>query len=77
MFDKPYLLVIELREGFNTHNTYSSLQQAISERDKSSEDGHDPICIYNLNSKRYEWNEEEGPLYYETIAETVISSYYR
>lgn len=76
-FAKPFLLIIEATLGLNTHAVYTSLDEANSAKDKTFASGQDPICIYNLNSMKYMWENEDFPMYGETIAISIINSYIR
>lgn len=71
MSDK-YLLIIEISAGYNTFEIHTSLEQAMASKKKSQKRNEDPICIYNLSKNKYVWFDENGPMYYETIAEAII-----
>ena len=72
---KPFLLIIEATPGLNTHSVYVSFDEAIKAKEMAIKDGQEPICIYNLNLKKYLWDNEDFPMYGETIANSIINSY--
>lgn len=71
----PFVLVIEATSGLNTHASYITLQEAILNRDKAFKKGEDPICIYDLTTKRNVWYNQDFPPYGQTIAQVIIELY--
>lgn len=72
---KAFLVVIEATPGLNTHCVYATLEEAQQSVKKSASKGELPICIYNLNTSKYIWNDRDFPAYGETIAEATIRLY--
>ncbi len=74
-FTKPFLLVTEATPGLNTHASYASIEEATRAKDETFADEQDPICIFNLNTMEYIWENDAFPAYGETIANSIITSY--
>lgn len=72
---KPFLLIIEATQGLNTHATYTTYDEANKEKSKAFAQEQEPICIYDLNSLTYVWENNEFPLYGETIVNNIVKSY--
>ncbi|MFI5137568.1 MAG: hypothetical protein ACHQIM_07055 [Sphingobacteriales bacterium] len=75
VFQKPFLLIIELKPGYNSHGAYTNYDEATKAKEKAITSNQEPICIYNLNSMKYLWANQDFPMYGETIANSIIISY--
>lgn len=73
--EKPFLLIIEISSGFNTHIVFDKLIEATNSKKEAFKKGQQPICIYDLREKKYTWINEEFPPYGQTISNQIIQSY--
>ncbi|WP_434434909.1 hypothetical protein [Sphingobacterium siyangense] len=70
--DKNFLMAIEISEGYTSVQSFQTSTEAFDEKKKSEQRDEYPIFIYDLSKQEYLWFDEDGPAYYETIAEDVI-----
>lgn len=73
--EKPFLLIIEISNGFTTHATYETFKEASKARDEATKNQNEAICIYNLTSRKVKWENKKIPRYGESIAKHIIQTH--
>ncbi len=73
--DKPFLLVIEVTSGINSHSVYDTFEQAKTAKNKAIKEEQVPLCIFDLSERKFKWENRGFPDYGETIINSAIQLY--